>query len=448
MVSEAPFRIRLASSSDRQSRDLVNGVHFRLNEDRIPQTWLGHLPPLLRDLTRIGTAIYVADRLVRRPRRQRGTGRQIDLRVDVRSPAFWTTHTNQIIRSLSVLSNDVWRLQFSTGTTEPVQPGLFADSDSPPLVCLYSGGLDSAGGLLTRLRDGVRSVVTVTACHQPGQRRRVLQQLDAFRKRYRAQIIPIMVRTTLRRAPLHRHQESSQRCRSFLFHAIGGAVAATVGARRVEVYESGVGVLNLPMMTGMLVAGRATRSCHPAFTRLMTELVTAAADRPIQYAQPFVHRTKSEVVRIFADTSLQRLVPLTTSCVHYPLRNRGSAKHCGVCFACIGRRQALFAAGVDDPVSQYNHDIFDTQFNPASTDLDILHAHLFYIARLAELASPELPTWFSRHLYGSHVAGPQEPVAPWCELMLRYRNEWLRCISYGKQQRLKWAYLVDAQPAA
>ena len=448
MVPEAKCRIRLANSADRQWRDLVNGVNFRLDEDRIPEAWRGYFPPLLRDLARVGTAIHVADRLLRRPQRSHGTGRQIDVRVDVASPEFWTNHVDLIARTLSVVSNDVWNLQFGAGVAEPAQAGLFDEGDPMPLVCLYSGGLDSAGGLLNRLRDGVRSVVAVTVCHQPGQRRRVLRQLDAFRRQYHAQIIPIMVRTALRRAPLLKHQELSQRCRSFLFLAIGGAVAATVGASDVEIYESGVGVLNLPAMTGMLVGARATRSCHPELLRLMTELVTAAAGRRVAFSAPFVHHTKSEVVRVFADESLQTIVPLTASCVHYPVRIRGSAKHCGLCFACIGRRQALFAASVDDPGSEYHRDIVDAQFDPTPTDLENLRADLFQIARLAELASPALPRWFSRHLYGSHVAQPDDPAEPWCELMLRYRAEWLRWIEYGRKRRLEWAGLVNTPKAA
>lgn len=448
MVPEPKFQISLADSGERQWRDLVNGVNFRLDEDRIPQIWGGYLPPLLRDLARIGTAVYVSDRLTRRPRRSQGTGREIDLRVDVTSPEFWTRHADLITRILGVVSNDVWDLQFKAGITELAQVGLFGEGDPIPVVCLYSGGLDSAAGLLNRLRDGVRSVVTVTVCHQPGQRRRVLRQLDAFRRQYNAQIIPIIVRTTLRQAPLLKHQELSQRCRSFLFLAIGGAVAATVGASDVEIYESGVGVLNLPSMTGMLVGARATRSCHPELVRLMTQLVSAAAGRRIAFSEPFVHHTKSEVVRAFAEAGLQAVVPLTASCVHYPVRIRGTAKQCGLCFACIGRRQALFAAGVDDPVNQYRRDIFDPQCDATPTDLESLRADLFQIARLAELSSSEPPAWFSRHLYGSHVAQPGDLAEPWCELMLRYRAEWLRWIEHARQQRLKWAELVNTPKAA
>ena len=257
---------------------------------------------------------------MRRPQRSHGTGRQIALGVDVTSPEFWSGHADLLARILGVVSNNTWDLQFRAGTIEPAQVGLFAAEDPAPLMCLYSGGLDSTAGLLNRLRDGIRSVVTVTACHQPGERRRIFRQIEALRRQYSARIIPIFVRTTLRQAAALKHQELSQRCRSFLFLAIGGAVAATVGAGEVEIYESGVGVLNLPSMTGMRVGARATRFCHPELVRLMTELVSAVAGRPIGFSLPFIQQTKAEVVRAFVGEDLQAVVPLTTSCVHYPVR--------------------------------------------------------------------------------------------------------------------------------
>jgi hypothetical protein len=233
-----------------------------------------------------------------------------------------------------------------------------------------------------------------------------------------------------------------------LEHWIWLRLAATVGASDVEIYESGVGVLNLPSMTGMLVGARATRSCHPELVRLMTELVSAVAGRPTGFSLPFIQQTKSEVVRAFVEERLQGVVPLTTSCVHYPIRIRGSAKQCGLCFACIGRRQALFAANVDDAVSQYQHDIFNADCDVTTMDLDSLRADLFQVARLAELSSREMPAWFSRHLYGSHVVQIGDCAEPWRDLMLRYRAEWLRLIAHGRKRHLKWAELVNAPKAA
>jgi hypothetical protein len=180
----------------------------------------------------------------------------------------------------------------------------------------------------------------------------------------------------------------------------------------------------------------------------MTELLSAVAGRPIGFSLPFVQHTKAEVVRAFVEEDLQAVVPHTTSCVHYPVRIRGSAKQCGLCFACIGRRQALFAANVDDPVSQYQHDVLDADCDAPSLDLESLRADLFQVARLAELSSRELPAWFSRHLYGSHVVQMGDSAEPWRDLMLRYRAEWLRLIESGRERHLKWAELVNAPKAA
>lgn len=448
MFQEANFQIGLANSVDQRWHDLSNGVNFRLDEDRIAEVWRAYLPPVLRDLARVGASVYVTDRLVRRPWRGKGSGREMAIRVEVSSPEFWANQSDLIARILGTVSNDVWRFDFKTGVPLTAQAGLFGDGDEAPLVCLYSGGLDSAAGLANRLKSGVRSVVTVTACHQPGQRRRVLQQLQVLRHRYGARIVPILVRTTLKRAPALKDQELSQRCRSFMFLSIGGAVAATVGASGVEIYESGVGVLNLPSMTGMLVGARATRSCHPELLRLMTQYVSSVAGRPVSFTLPFVHLTKAEVVRVFATEKLEEIIPQTTSCVHYPVRIGGAAKQCGVCFACIGRRQALFAADTNDPLSQYQHDIFASEANLTTTDLESLRADLFQVARLAELSTQSLPAWFSRHLYGSQVAQKTDSAEPWRHLMLRYRAEWLRVIEYGRQRQLKWAELVELSRAA
>lgn len=70
------------------------------------------------------------------------------------------------------------------------------------------------------------------------------------------------------------------------------------------------------------------------------------------------------------------------------------------------------------------------------------------VARLADLSSPALPAWFSRHLYGSHIAQSDDSPEPWCELMRRYRAEWLPWIEHGRRQHLKWAELVSTPKAA
>ena len=53
--------------------------------------------------------------------------------------------------------------------------------------------------------------------------------------------------------------ERSRRCRSFLFAAVGAVAAAISEVTKVEVFESGIGAINLPLLAGM-VGSRATRA--------------------------------------------------------------------------------------------------------------------------------------------------------------------------------------------
>jgi hypothetical protein len=59
-----------------------------------------------------------------------------------------------------------------------------------------------------------------------------------------------------------------------------------------------------------------------------------------------------------------------------------------------------------------------------------------------------LPTWFARHLYGSHVIDKAESAEPWRDLMLRYRAEWLIFAEHARKRQLIWADLVMPLNAA
>jgi len=150
-------------------------------------------------------------------------------------------------------------------------------------------------------------------------------------------------------------EESSQRSRVFLFAGIGGVAAWMTGASAVEMYESGVGAVNFPLLAGM-EGSQATRSCHPAFLRQMSEILSMAAGQQIRFNLPFFHMTKGEVVESLSRERLCDIASSTVSCAHYPLRHR-ERKACGVCPACIFRRVAMHAAGIAEPDATYQVDI-------------------------------------------------------------------------------------------
>ena len=216
----------------------------------------------------------------------------------------------------------------------------------------------------------------------------------------------------------------------------------------MEVYENGAGVINLPLMTGMQVGGRSSKSCHPVFLRHMTSLLSLVAERTITFELPFRSRTKAEVVQALAEDGLGQLARDTVSCVHYPMREQGPAKQCGVCAACIGRRQALIKAGVEEPSAGYLHDILGSQSALAAVPngkLDFLLATMWQVDLLGELRPGErLPDLVRRQLYGTGILKTGECAEEWVEVLVRYREEWLDLIAAARSRGLSWGNWLGA----
>jgi hypothetical protein len=245
-------------------------------------------------------------------------------------------------------------------------------------------------------------------------------------------------------------EENTQRCRSALFLGIGGVVAAVTGAARVEVFESGVGAVNLPLMAGM-VGSKATKGSHPKLLRLMSRLLSLVVGREVEFILPFLDRTKAEVVVTLAEEGLDELARSSVSCVHYPLRERPH-KQCGVCPACVFRRQAIAVAGIEEPTSCYKYDLFgmaQAVSGVPSEEMRFLRAFLMQSAKLAELDDPTgMPRFFRGHLLGTGVAENGESLAPFVELFRRYRQEWLGLVAKGRERGWPWARLLTPERVA
>ncbi len=427
---------------------LASGRDFRIDEVQLAGALWCNLPPLATDFVRIGMAVYVCDRLAKRDRHSAGASglRNVAIAVQVGSPDFWLEDgvSSLLQESLRLLSDDHWRFSFF-GPGGAWQRVFCGPPPSNPIICLYSGGLDSAAGLANQLRNRKEPMVAVTAWHQPRQKQRVFRHLTMLERRYKRRLLPVVVRTALRHPPRMSSQETSQRCRSFMFAALGGAVACALDSSVVEVYENGIGALNLPLMRDMAVAARATKSAHPQFLRLMGELTTRVAGREIEFKLPFQEWTKAETVRTLSEDGLQELARDSVSCVHYPRRVPGRGKSCGVCPACIGRRQALLTAGIDEDPRRYHYDLFRSpgEFECIpQQELDYLKCVLLQVSDLAELEGGRLPSRLCDHLFGTKVIRTEEEAEGWRRLLLRYRQEWLQLIQTAGESRLGWTEWV------
>jgi 7-cyano-7-deazaguanine synthase in queuosine biosynthesis len=372
------------------------------------------------------------------------------VRVEVLNPGFWsdTEALDAVHQAVEFVSGDSWDFEFFGGPARyewcpPLLSNVFANES--PLVCLYSGGLDSAAGLGLRLRTCLdRPVLPVTVKHQPGQNELIKPQFERLGSHYRMRIEPLVVHTEMRR-PDGVRCEPSRRGRSVLFASTALVAATLAGVSAVEVFESGVGAINVPLMAGM-TGSKATRGSHPEFLRRMSRLGSLVAGREIMFQLPFIDWTKGEMVRSLNETGLADLARATVSCAVYPIGHE-RYKPCGVCPACLFRRQAMLVGGVEEPEGSYSFDLFDTPERAGlvpAEKLVSLRAFLMQVAGWSDIeVTGRLPGAVERHLRHTGVLRPGEPPDAVTTLLARNRDEWLSVAAEARRKGLAWAGLLD-----
>jgi len=432
---------------------MKSGHHFKFDIEEYARYFFDPLPTRMIDLLRIAAAIYFSDRLVRRKDRkqQRYWSRSISLRVGVIDLDFWNRPSVQelLTETIEFLSDDRWNFTFEHNRVcefGKTQRGWFA----PPAmsrVALVSGGLDSAAGIGVQLSIEPSVVrLPVTVWHQPIQRKVVLRQHRMLFKRFNSLALPLIIKTELIWTPELKNlrQEFSQRSRAFLFTAAGAVAAVMNGGSSVDVLESGVGAINLPFMTGM-VGSKTTRSCHPEFHRRMAKLVSKICERRFSIDLPFFHLTKGEMVKQLAACGLSQLSHRTVSCVHFPLRD-SKFKQCGVCAACILRRQSMLVAGIREAKDTYKFDLFHSAGranNIPKEHSNYLYAILNQLVQLSEVQEGmPLPSRVQRHLLGTDIVSAEHPLEIATRVLCTYRDEWKPIIARANACGISWTNLV------
>jgi 7-cyano-7-deazaguanine synthase in queuosine biosynthesis len=413
---------------------LAAGEHFRLFPSRAVVDAVEQLTARQVDLVRLAVAIHLADSWAKRLRQTNGHRRPV-VEVELLEPYFWEQPetAGRLKRCVDFLSGDddwSFRPRKDTANCHCRQQNLFADVGPKPILCVYSGGLDSTAGLAARLAeaDG-QDFLPVTVRYQ-SQRGRVLrEQLELLRNRGFArgrQLRPFQVGAYTRNHRLRhdfgiRLREVTHRCRPFLFLSVAGIVAHLESVDVVEVYESGVGAVNLPLVSGS-PGWQTTRSTNPEFLRLMGELVSHVNDGKVCYRLPFLDRTKGEMARGLAQRGLSDLALKSVSCIMHPLRRGRFQRQCGYCPACVFRRQALWLAGIREPDTAYLTNVFGGQLT--EREARSLTAFRQQAARLIALDNQTVPEFFRRHLLSTRIVSSDEELAPFVTLFRRYQREW------------------------
>jgi 7-cyano-7-deazaguanine synthase in queuosine biosynthesis len=234
-------------------------------------------------------------------------------------------------------------------------------------------------------------------------------------------------------------REITHRCRPLLFMTVAGVVANSLTAPEVEVFESGVGSINYPLVPGP-ADYRTTRSTHPNFLRLLSALVSHVNDAAVKYVLPFADRTKAEMASMLKPLGLEELARRSVSCITHPLRRKG-APQCGICPACVFRRQAMLTAGIAEHKSAYTIDLF-AETDPARTisqkDMRCVRAFHQQVAHLRELDAGVVPACFRRYLRATHVVTDDSQIAAHADVYRRYRREWISLVDDARRRNFPW----------
>ena len=152
------------------------------------------------------------------------------------------------------------------------------------------------------------------------------------------------------------------------------------------------------------------------------------------------------MVRALKEVGLSDLARATISCARYPLGHH-RYKQCGICSACLFRRQAMLVGRVEEPQDTYSFDLFGTSERASLVPpekLNYLKAFLMQVAEWIEIKfTGRLPEPVERHLRHTRILRPGESPEAFIALLTRNREEWLAIAAEGRRNGLPWARLLD-----
>lgn len=400
-----------------------NNRNIELKLSDITEKLGASLPDLYADLLEIATYVYCADQTTPRGgsgSRYLGDGwrRNMNFIIPVRKPSFWSQSKvrDALVETLGFLSEDSYDFCFVKLQNPPSVDDYFEFSEEDVAfdaeeVLLFSGGLDSLGGVVKEVFLDRKPVALVSHRSAP---KIAPKQKDLH--------TDICNRCTDQPEPKHipvwilKHgweaTDNSQRARSFLYASLAAVVAHMFGRDRIRFYENGVTSLNLSIAEQILGA-RATRTTHPRSIAGFQKLFSLLTDSSFQVETPFMWKTKTDVLELVKDAGFADLTKYAVSCSHV----WGMTKlhtHCGCCSQCIDRRLAAFASDCveHDPDEMYKTDVFIGQRSEKKQDTVLAESYVRSMGECADLTEAQ---FFSR--YGElsraipHISGNSDDVA-------------------------------------
>lgn len=367
---------------------------IRFETERMVAPLADDLPDPLADAVEIASYVFCADRLAKRsadhsPDIGEGWQRRLLFHIPVRCPKLWNSRDIKglLLEALCFLSGDAIEFQFVQTTKPWSGNGHLGLNDQqaqrirPDRAILFSGGLDSLAGVAESVIGTGERALLITHRSALGIAQRqdeLAKSIDARAGRGKVLYLPVRVGRG-KTEPA----EFSQRLRSFLFATLGIAYAWMFNIRTLHFYENGITSFNLPLV-GAVVGTRASRTTHPRVLRLFSKLFSRLMNAPIAFENPFIWKTKADVVRTIAGNGCGDLVGQTTSCASVRKMHM-TGTQCGCCSQCVERRYAVLAAGLHEAPSAYKSDLFTDPHNDAR-DLVLIQAHLHRAQKLSTMS--------------------------------------------------------------
>ena len=416
------------------------------------------VPPMLTDLLEVATYIYCADQAVTRGGDTGGTlgslwRRGFRFVIPVREPAVWSRPGVLAALSgvLGFLSDDEFDFEFiPLDKGPPLQEYLEFGGTNPTgievdEVMLFSGGLDSLAGACDTLfarRKRAAFITHRSASKLYGRQDRLIQDLRDRTDRNRFLYMPVRVKKNQKLS-----REFTQRTRSFLYACLAAVAARMLGVPGIRFFGNGAVSINLPLAE-QVIGARSTRTTHPRAIAGFQALFEALFEEPFSVENPFIWKTKTDIVHVIAANGCHDLIEDSVSCTRvYNLTNLHT--HCGACYQCIDRRFAILAAGMEryDPAYHYRLDLLTA---PRDKGEPRTMAELYYM-RATQLKNVDDAKFFGR--YGGEVArtlrylleDPDTAAKKIVELHRRHGDEVVTALQNGIGQHVQ-ALLAGALP--
>jgi 7-cyano-7-deazaguanine synthase in queuosine biosynthesis len=378
---------------------------FRIKDRGAQNVLLHNFRHLEQDLLDVAMAVYVADRISHRSPGRSGewvsrmSGRSFQIVIPVREIKTWQNPAVQktLKAALEFLTTDEWNIRFVARTKHTIQEvPLFKREFERPFVGLFSGGLDSfAGAILQVLEDQFKDGVLVSAYSNSNlvsRQRELVQQINTKLKPTGKSFTDLHLWHNLERDVKHDpsqplpvfnnpkgfKDEVTQRSRGFLFLSLGLVITRALGLNVLNVYENGVGAINLPYTAAGLGVDY-TRAMNPELLRRVAVFASELFGMRIQIENPSLWKTKGQMCAGIEEYGFGKLAVQTISCDGFPRHKFKHEEQCGRCTSCLLRRISLAATSglelLDRENSRYQRDVYHLASNKENAEtLFPLHA--------------------------------------------------------------------------